>query len=294
MIMLRKPSGLSVPQARPSILDAENRVGRAVHAALVRFVAIAGFLLLAVAIDLAPAQARPDLGSAIPADMRAAGTDLVQPARVKRRAKRDRVVAQNNEAKPKQEEQDKQKQDDAQQKHEDTQKKQDDTQKESKVECGRGMYSSEGHCCARGTSWNGKRCLRRATLQPTCPGGNCETRQERTCPTGTIGRFPNCRTANACPAGMAGAPPNCQYFRGRGRGRAFAGPCPPGTAGVPPVCRRISRRPCPAGTIQTTGRCIILQGRRPVPTPNLNLGARRPATPTPRVGIGANARPIWR
>jgi hypothetical protein len=294
MFTLRKPSGLFMPQARLSISDGENRVGKASHGAGVRFVAIAGFLLLALAINIAPAEARPDLGSAVPANMRAAGTDLVQPARAKRRVKEDQVTAKNDEPKPDQDEQDKQKQDDTQQKQDDTQKKQDDTQKESKTDCGRGMYSSDGHCCARGTSWNGKRCLRRSTLQPRCPGGNCDMTQERTCPTGTIGRFPNCRTANACPAGMVGAPPNCRRFRGRGRGREFAGPCPPGTAGVPPVCRRISRRPCPAGTIQSTGRCIILQGQRPVPTPNLNLGARRPATPTPQVGIGANARPIWR
>jgi len=164
-------------------------------------------------------------------------------------------------------------------------------------ECGRGQYLSEGHCCARGTAWNGKRCLRRAGLQPVCPRGtvgiypDCQVRSGQTCPSGTVGTFPNCRSARVCPSGMVGAPPNCRTIR---VDRSPARFCPPGMTGVPPVCRQIRpSRPCPAGTVGSGGRCISLgsprpqvQIRRPVPQ------ITRPASPT--IGTGANQRPLWR
>jgi hypothetical protein len=154
-------------------------------------------------------------------------------------------------------------------------------------ECGVGRYLSDGHCCPRGTVWNGKRCLRNAGIQPSCPRGqigifpDCKEpgspvlRQR--CPAGTMGTFPNCETARRCPPGMVGAPPNCRTIEVRTcpagtRGRypncaPVARVCPPGTSGVPPVCRRIGNRPCPAGTVGSTGRCVVLQPVRPLAQP---------------------------
>lgn len=173
----------------------------------------------------------------------------------------------------------------------------DKAESEYKQECGRGRYLSDGHCCARGTAWNGKRCLRRAGLRPTCPSGtrgiypDCQGRSGATCPTGTTGSYPNCRTIQTCPSGMVGAPPNCRTITVE---RPASRTCPPGFSGVPPVCRPLGNRPCPAGTVRSGARCITLQPQRPVPRPNLNLGAPRPALPTPQVGSGATQRPLWR
>jgi hypothetical protein len=163
-------------------------------------------------------------------------------------------------------------------------------------ECGRGKYLSDGHCCARGTAWNGKRCLRRPGLRPVCPRGtsgiypDCQARSGQSCPSGTVGTFPNCRTARTCPSGMVGAPPNCRTIR---VDRAPTRVCPPGTIGVPPVCRTKQARPCPAGTVGSGGRCLSLGSPRPQvqirkPVPRINP----PASPT--IGSGANTRPLWR
>jgi hypothetical protein len=163
-------------------------------------------------------------------------------------------------------------------------------------ECGRGQYLSDGHCCARGTAWNGKRCLRRRGLDPICPRGttgiypDCQARSDQRCPSGTVGRFPNCRTADICPSGYAGAPPNCQRIPTT---RSPVRTCPPGTAGSPPLCRNLTSRPCPAGTVGAGGRCVTLQPPRPQvqirrPTPGIT------APRSPQVGTGANTRPIWR
>jgi hypothetical protein len=213
-------------------------------------------------------------------------------------ARKKRQGLQTAQAKP--EEKREQDQTEAKQENADAKKEGGDSPKgteakqENKNECGRGLYLSNGNCCPRGTRWNGKRCLRQASLQPDCPGGNCRTAQPQTCPTGTTGRYPNCRTTQVCPSGMVGAPPNCQFIRGSRAARSGSSVCPPGTAGVPPICRRLSRRPCPAGTVPSAGRCIVLQGQRGVRRPNLNLSAPRPAQPTPRVGSGSTARPLWR
>jgi hypothetical protein len=154
-------------------------------------------------------------------------------------------------------------------------------------ECGPGRYLSDGHCCARGTVWNGKRCLRNAGVQPSCPRGqvgifpDCKEPGSpvlrQPCPSGTTGTFPNCVTAQRCPSGMVGAPPNCRTIEARTcpagtRGRypncaPIARVCPPGTTGVPPVCRRIGNRPCPAGTVGSPGRCVVLQPARPLAQP---------------------------
>lgn len=161
-----------------------------------------------------------------------------------------------------------------------------------KAECGRGLYLSNGHCCARGTVWNGKRCLRRSGLRPACLGPNdpnCDVRSRRRCPSGYYGRWPNCRSANVCPSGMVGAPPNCNRIGGRSR---VSEPCPPGTTGVPPLCRRIGRRGCPPGWIRTAAGCIPMQSSRPVYRPN--IGAPQRPLAAPQVGIGASRRPIWR
>jgi hypothetical protein len=154
-------------------------------------------------------------------------------------------------------------------------------------ECGAGRYLSDGHCCPRGTVWNGKRCLRNAGIQPSCPRGQIgifpDCREpgspvlRQPCPSGTTGTFPNCVTAQRCPAGMVGAPPNCRTIEVRTcpagtRGRypnctPIARVCPPGTTGVPPVCRRIGNRPCPPGTVGSPGRCVVLQPVRPLAQP---------------------------
>ena len=163
-------------------------------------------------------------------------------------------------------------------------------------ECGRGQYLSDGHCCARGTAWNGKRCLRRPGLRPVCPRGttgiypDCQARSGQSCPSGTVGSFPNCRNARICPSGMVGAPPNCRTIR---VDRTPARFCPPGTTGVPPVCRTKLSRPCPAGMVGSGGRCISLGSPRPQvqirrPVPRINPPA------SPRIGSGANTRPLWR
>jgi hypothetical protein len=164
--------------------------------------------------------------------------------------------------------------------------------------CGRGLYLSNGHCCARGTSWNGKRCLRRPTLLPICPRGtsgtypDCQARGDQVCPPGTRGRWPNCQTTQVCPSGTVGAPPNCQYLRGRSG--PIARTCPPGTTGVPPVCRRVGTTPCPGGTVGSAGRCLVLQPMRPVPTIRSPTLTRPPTTRAPTIGSGANTRPLWR
>jgi hypothetical protein len=148
-------------------------------------------------------------------------------------------------------------------------------------QCGRGRYMSEGHCCPRGTIWNGKRCLRNPGLQPSCPPGtvgtfpNCRTLTGRTCSLGTTGRFPDCEAVRRCPAGTAGAWPNCRPFQAErcppGTRGAYpnciptARNCPPGTFGVPPICRTRDARPCPAGTVGSGGRCLQLQRPRPLP-----------------------------
>lgn len=164
-----------------------------------------------------------------------------------------------------------------------------DEQQQAKLECGRGFYSSDGHCCPRGTIWNGKRCLRRAGLQPACPNGtfgvfpDCRTSSSAVCPPGSVGSFPNCRSVQTCPPGLAGAPPNCRKPRAT-RGAVVA-PCPPGMAGVPPACRRINTtRPCPSGMVPAGDRCIVLPAPREVPRPNLNLQSPRPTISIPRVG----------
>ena len=271
MFTLRKPGCPTGRQGRPSRSDARNRSGGAGLRLQMpaRFALIAGLgflvMLLGGAVRPTPAEALQSLASANPSAMISAQRDLLQ--QVKKSTKKS---TEEQDAKDKQE-----------------------TQKESKNECGRGLYSSEGHCCARGTVWNGKRCLRHAGLQPSCAGGNCRTRRASICPTGTYGHFPNCRNIQTCPSGMVGAPPNCHSIQAN-RSGSEDDVCPSGFVGVPPDCRRISSRPCPAGTVGSAGRCTILQAPRAVPRPNLNLSAPRPATPTPRVGIGGSARPLWR
>lgn len=148
-------------------------------------------------------------------------------------------------------------------------------------ECDRGFYSSEGHCCPRGTIWNGKRCLRNAGFQPSCPRGQIGVFPDckepgafagQKCPSGTTGVFPNCVQTGNCPPGLTGAPPNCRQIQvttcpAGTRGRypdcvPIARVCPPGMTGVPPVCRRQGRTVCPPGTVGSAGRCIVLQPPR--------------------------------
>jgi len=162
--------------------------------------------------------------------------------------------------------------------------------------CGRGFYDSDGHCCPRGTIWNGKRCLRNAGLQPSCPRGtigiypDCKEPGSpvlrQPCPSGTTGAFPNCVTVQRCPPGLVGAPPNCRTIEvqtcpGGTRGRypdcePIARVCPPGTTGVPPVCRRLGTRPCPPGTVGSPGRCLVLQAPRAPVQPRSPVPLRRP------------------
>ena len=157
-----------------------------------------------------------------------------------------------------------------------------DAANDDQAECAQGFYSSEGHCCPRGTIWNGKRCLRNAGLQPSCPRGQIgifpDCREPgayagQKCPSGTEGTPPNCTPSNRCPPGLTGAPPNCRRIEvttcpAGTRGhypncQPIARVCPPGTTGVPPVCRRNnSRVPCPAGTVGSSGRCVVLQPPR--------------------------------
>lgn len=171
-------------------------------------------------------------------------------------------------------------------------------EEEAGIQCGRGLYLSEGHCCARGTVWNGKRCLRNPGLQPSCPPGttgaypNCRTATGRTCPPGTTGRFPDCERQRSCPAGTTGAWPNCRAFQAERcppgtRGAypnciATARNCPPGTYGVPPLCRSRAGRPCPSGTVGSGGRCVQLQPLRPVPVPRTPPRPQFRPTPSPR------------
>jgi hypothetical protein len=147
--------------------------------------------------------------------------------------------------------------------------------------CGRGEYLSEGHCCARGTVWNGKRCLRSPGLQPSCPRGtvgtfpDCRGAREQVCPSGTTGRFPNCTPLRACPPGTVGAYPNCRAAQAErcppGTRGAYpnciptARLCPPGTTGIPPICRPSGGRTCPPGTVGSGNRCLQLQPQHPVP-----------------------------
>ena len=244
MFTLRKPGCPTGRHARPSRSDARDRSGRAglrLHMP-VRFALIAclgaSVMLLGAAARPRPAEALPSLGSANASAISLAQGDLLQ--RVKKSTEKS---SEEQDSKDKQE-----------------------TQKESTNECGRGLYSSKGHCCARGTIWNGKRCLRHAGLQPECAGGNCRTRRASTCPTGTYGHFPNCRNIQTCPAGTVGAPPNCHSIQAN-RSGSEDDVCPSGFIGVPPDCRRISSRPCPAGTVGAPGRCTVLQAPRAVPRP---------------------------
>jgi hypothetical protein len=171
-------------------------------------------------------------------------------------------------------------------------------EEQTERKCGRGRYLSKGHCCARGTSWNGQRCLRRPALLPICPRGtsgtypDCQARREQVCPSGTAGRWPNCQSTQVCPSGTVGAPPNCRAIRGRSGPIARA--CPAGTVGVPPVCRRIGPAGCPAGTVGSGGRCLVLQPMRPVPTIRSPAATSPPRTRAPMIGSGANTRPLWR
>ena len=146
-------------------------------------------------------------------------------------------------------------------------------------QCGRGQYLSNGHCCPRGTIWNGKRCLRNPGLQPGCPRGttgvfpDCKTVETPKCPQGTTGRFPNCAPVRTCPGGTIGKYPNCrpvQVLRCPAGTRGvypncepIVRKCPPGFVGTPPLCRRLSQI-CPSGTVRSGGACIKVPTR---PTP---------------------------
>jgi hypothetical protein len=272
-------------------------------------------LMLSAAWAMVPAAAQPASpasGAAIRAAIAANG-DL-QPARAKRHPKRKRHT---RTVKPAAKQQNTQKAAPQQQDTEEAapEKQDDEAARRERQErlqvqsvCGRGLYISDGHCCARGTIWNGRRCLRNAGLQPLCPSGGTDCLPqlpEPGCPPGTFGSPPNCFTANSCPSGFAGAPPNCQRVQVQTCPAGTSGSypncepiariCPPGTTGVPPICRLVGRGVCPAGTVASGGICTVLSApRRAVriprpavrtPQPRVNL-QRRTLPPPPRVGIG--------
>jgi hypothetical protein len=106
-----------------------------------------------------------------------------------------------------------------------------------------------------------------------CPSGT-EGRwpdcRPRPCPKGTAGTYPDCRKLvvadpPGCPRGMVGRPPNCRP-QSCPKGTVGTYPdcrkvpvrvdpprCPPDKIGQPPNCRP---RPCPPGQVRVRGRCI--------------------------------------
>jgi hypothetical protein len=153
--------------------------------------------------------------------------------------------------------------------------------------CGRGRYLSNGHCCPRGTVWNGRRCLRNPGLQPLCPAGavgvypDCRAADSGPrCPSGTTGSFPNCIPAGRCPAGMVGAYPNCRPIQ--------PARCPTGFTGTPPSCQPIIRR-CPPGTYGTPPLCRRTPLTQPSPRP---VQPRIPSTVTPPRAPAGSAAPL--
>lgn len=176
-----------------------------------------------------------------------------------------------------------------------------------KRKCGRGRYLSDGHCCPRGTVWNGKRCLRNPGLQPDCPRGtagifpNCRAVRAPACPAGTTGRFPNCTAIRTCPGGTTGRYPNCRPYLAQ---RCPAGTrgnypscqpivrlCPPGYVGTPPLCRRINQRPVLTPQPRLSPR-LPSAGQRPAITPQPRLTPRLPSVTAPRPSIQPRPRTL--
>lgn len=67
--------------------------------------------------------------------------------------------------------------------------------------------------------------------------------EEQTCPSGTIGTYPNC-VAQSCPANTVGIYPDCVELT-----------CPAGTTGTYPDCVELT---CPTGTTGTYPDCVAL------------------------------------
>jgi hypothetical protein len=95
--------------------------------------------------------------------------------------------------------------------------------------------------------------------QTCAPGtvGKWPDCKKRDCPAGTIGEWPDCKKRD-CPAGTIGEWPNCKRRE-----------CPAGTAGQWPNCKQracpqgsvgkwpnCSKRDCPPGQVRVRGRCI--------------------------------------
>ena len=160
-----------------------------------------------------------------------------------------------------------------------------------KPKCGRGRYLSDGHCCPRGSVWNGKRCLRNPGLQPECPGGttgtfpNCQEASAPACAPGTTGRFPNCLPIRTCPGGTTGRYPNCRPYLAQQR-------CPAGTRGNYPSCQPIVRL-CPPGYLGTPPLCrrSFQVQRPPLTQPRLNT---RPPLAGPRPPSAGSRMPTVR
>lgn len=159
----------------------------------------------------------------------------------------------------------------------------------SKRTCGRGRYLIDGHCCPRGTFWNGKRCLRNPGLQPDCPRGtagifpNCREVSAPRCAPGTTGRFPNCVSIRTCPGGTTGRYPNCRPYLAQQR-------CPAGTRGNYPSCQAIIRT-CPPGYVGTPPLCRRI-AQRPALTPQPRLTPRQPLAGPRPPSFGSRPRTV--
>ncbi|MBU0500295.1 MAG: hypothetical protein KJ867_09685 [Gammaproteobacteria bacterium] len=129
------------------------------------------------------------------------------------------------------------------------------------------------------------KCICPAGAQPQSIACGISCKRKQTCPPGTLGIWPECKTiVKPCPRGTVGTPPNCRAIERR---------CPSGTVGTPPNCRAIERR-CPSGTVGTPPNCRTIERRCPRGTvgtpPNCRTIERR--CPSGTVGTPPNCRKI--